>query len=157
MREAGHEITGFFYNPNIHPYKEYRMRLDTLKDYAQKIGLSIIYKDEYNLEEFLRHLVYREALRCRFCYYLRLKETAWRAKESNFEAFTTTLLISPYQDHNLIQEVARSVGAEAGISFHYEDFRAGYHEGIQISKEYGLYRQAYCGCIYSEKERYLKI
>ena len=149
------EVTGFFYNPNIHPYKEYEKRLNTLKDYAQKVDLSVIYKDEYDLEEFLRRVVYREAIRCKFCYHLRLKETARTSKEKGFDAFTTTLLISPYQDHNLIQEVARSVAEEAGTTFQYEDFRAGYNQSIQLSREYGLYRQPYCGCIYSEKERYL--
>jgi hypothetical protein len=153
LKRNGWEVVGFFYNPNIHPYKEYERRLATLKDYAQKAGLEVIYKDEYDLEEFLRRVVYREAIRCQFCYYLRLKEAARAAKEGGFDAFTTTLLVSPYQDHHLIQEVASSAGKEVGINFHYDDFRSGYNQGIQLSKEYELYRQVYCGCIYSEKER----
>lgn len=156
LNKAGFKITGFFYNPNIHPFKEYEKRLKVLEDYAEKVGLTVIYKDEYDLEEFLRRVVYREAIRCQFCYYLRLREAARTAREGGFDAFTTTLLVSPYQDHNLIQEVSRSVGEEVGIAFHYEDFRPGYNRGIQLSKEYGLYRQSYCGCIYSEKERYLR-
>jgi len=155
LKENGWKVTGFFYNPNIHPYKEYEKRLNTLKDYAQKMDLSVIYKDEYDLEEFLRRVVYREAIRCKFCYHLRLKDTARTAKEKGFDAFTTTLLISPYQDHNLIQEVAGSVAGEVGTTFQYEDFRPGYNQSIQFSREYELYRQSYCGCIYSEKERYL--
>ena len=97
LREMGHETSGFFYNPNIHPYKEYEKRLQTFQDYAEKVGLTTIIKDDYDLERFLRMTVYRENIRCRFCYRLRLNETVKLAKEKNFQAFSSTLLVSPYK------------------------------------------------------------
>jgi len=90
------------------------------------------------------------------CYYMRLKKTVEKAKELGFDLFSTTLLVSPYQKHDLIKEIANYLANEYKIEFYYEDFRVGYREGVNLSKEYGLYRQKYCGCIYSEKDRYYK-
>lgn len=156
LREMGHDVSGFFYNPNIHPYKEYEKRLLTFQEYGEKAGLKTIIKDEYELEDFLRMTVYREQIRCQFCYRQRLSEAAKYAKENDFEAFSSTLLVSPYQKHELIKEIGREIGEEYEIPFFYADFRTGYREGVNISREMGLYRQPYCGCIYSEKERYRK-
>jgi hypothetical protein len=156
LKEGGHNVKGLFYNPNIHPYTEYERRLQALKKYAGDSGLDVIYKDQYEIEGFLRGVAFREVLRCRFCYHIRLLETAKVAKNEGCDLFTTTLLSSPYQDHNLIHEIGRSVSKEIGIPFHYQDFRPVYNRSIQLSKEFGLYRQSYCGCIYSEKERYYK-
>ena len=155
LRDKGWEVMGFFYNPNIHPYQEYLYRLEAVQEYAKQTSIEIIYRDEYNLEEFLRGVAFREDERCRFCYHLRLEATAQVAKKGKFDAFTTTLLYSKHQNHELITTIGEAVGKEHGVSFLYRDFRSGWKEGIEESKNLGLYRQQYCGCIYSEKERYL--
>ena len=154
LRTDGHDIHGLFYNPNIHPYREYRKRLDTLTEYANKCGLSVTRQEEYNLEEFLRNVAFREKDRCRHCYYERLQRTVYMAKEGRFDGFTTTLLYSKFQDHTLIKKIGERLAIEHQLKFYYEDFRVGWLDGIKISKEMGMYRQPYCGCIYSEKERF---
>jgi len=155
MREDGREMVGYFFNPNIHPYQEYRRRLDTLRLYSEKAGLEVHYRDDYLLEEFLRNVAHRPEDRCRFCYRVRLEATAREAKANRFDGFSTTLLYSVYQKHQLIRETGEQVSTEVGIPFCYEDFRPGWKKGVEISKAMELYRQQYCGCIYSEKERYL--
>jgi predicted adenine nucleotide alpha hydrolase (AANH) superfamily ATPase len=154
LREAAWETTGFFYNPNIHPYQEYQRRLETVKKYEKQAGVKLIYRDEYDLERFLRGVVYREQERCRYCYYYRLEATAQEAKAGGFDAFTTTLLYSTYQNHSLIKEIGENLARQFSIPFYYDDFWKGWQEGIRESKAMGLYRQQYCGCIFSEKERY---
>lgn len=155
LLENDFEVMGYFYNPNIHPYQEYEERLHTVKEYARQKNLKIIYKDEYNLEDFLQGVVFRENQRCNYCYHTRLLSTAQAAKKGKFDFFTTTLLYSKFQNHTLIKEMGTNLGREYGVEFYYQDFRLGWKEGINISKEMGLYRQQYCGCIYSEKERYM--
>ena len=154
LREKGIDITGYFFNPNIHPYKEFSRRLDTLKDYAQRKNLPLLIDDRYTLEAFLKNALSAPNGRCRMCYEVRLRKAAEIAKNNNFDAFSTTLLVSPYQKHDIIKEVAEQIAAEEGIPFYYSDFRTGWKEGVAISKEMELYRQPYCGCIFSEKERY---
>jgi hypothetical protein len=154
LREEGIEVCGLFHNPNIHPYLEYRRRLDALTAYADQEGLTIIGEDAYSLDLFLRQVVFREEQRCRHCYRLRLSHTARIAKKEGFGAFTTTLLYSRYQKHDLIREIAEDVAVTHGIPFFYRDFRVGWSEGVRVSKEIGMYRQPYCGCIYSERDRY---
>lgn len=156
LREAGHEIEGFFYNPNIHPYKEFSHRLETLKEYAGKVNLTVHIDDRYSLEEFLQKALVNLSERCGMCYETRLREAARYAKQHGFDAFSATLLVSPYQKHELIRQVAEKIAKEEGISFYYSDFRPGFREGVEISKELELYRQPYCGCIFSEKDRYCK-
>jgi epoxyqueuosine reductase len=156
MREKGQEVTGYSFNPNIHPYQEYQKRLEALRQYSEKVGLEVIYRDEYLLEEFLRNVSHRVKERCHFCYTFRLEATACEAKERGFDAFSTTLLQSNHQDHALIKETGERIAQEIGIPFYYEDFRKGWRRGLEVSKSLGLYRQQYCGCIYSEKERFLK-
>ena len=155
LQGRGDGVVGFFFNPNIHPYQEYRKRLEALKHYSEKTGLDFILRDEYLLEEFLRNVSHRVDDRCRYCYRVRLEATASEAKEKGFERFSTTLLESSHQNHALIKETGEEVAKEVGIPFHYEDFRPGWRKGAEVSKAMGLYRQQYCGCIYSEKERYL--
>jgi predicted adenine nucleotide alpha hydrolase (AANH) superfamily ATPase len=154
LREEGHEVRGYFYNPNIHPYLEYKKRLDTLDIYAGREGLRVIREEGYPLEGFMRQIVFREEDRCRHCYRLRLVKTAKTAKAGHCDAFTTTLLYSRYQKHDLIRSIGEDVARECDIPFLYRDFREGWSEGVKISKALGLYRQPYCGCIYSEKDRY---
>ena len=153
--EKGDDVTGYFFNPNIHPYQEYRKRLETLRQYSEKVGLEVIYRDEYLLEEFLRNVSSKIDQRCQYCYTIRLEAAAREAKKNLFDAFSTTLLYSIYQKHLLIKETGERLAREIGIPFYYEDFRPGWKKGVDASKVMGLYRQQYCGCIYSEKERYL--
>lgn len=148
------EITGYFFNPNIHPYTEWRSRRNSLAQFAADTGLSMIFDEEYLLEEFIRGVVNREDKRCAFCYEMRLRRTALMARENGFDAFTTTLLVSPYQKHDLLREVGETIAAEIGVRFLYRDFRSGFREATISSRQLGMYRQKYCGCIYSEKERY---
>ena len=148
------QVSAFFYNPNIHPFTEYTKRLNCVKDYSGKKGIKLITKDDYAIEKFLRQVAFRENNRCMMCYEIRLAETARTAKSGKFDAFSTTMLVSPYQKHELIKSIGESVADEFNIDFLYKDFREGYRESVSISKGAGLYRQQYCGCIYSEKERY---
>ncbi len=151
LREEGLEPTLFFYNPNIHPLAEYLLREEAVRAFAQKENLEVIY-GEYGLRQFLREVVFREDNRCSICYYMRLSKTAQYAREQGFQLFTTTLLLSPYQKLETIRQIGEQLGKEFGISFLYRDFRFGYRESIRLSRELGLYRQKYCGCIYSEEE-----
>jgi len=154
LRRSRHNICGLFYNPNIHPYLEYRKRLEALKDYSDRQNLMVIWPEGYEMEAFLRSIAFREADRCLQCYYLRLSFTAMTAKKRAFDGFTTTLLYSKFQKHEIIKDIGESLAKVYGVPFHYQDFRAGWSEGVRISKDMGMYRQSYCGCIYSEKERY---
>ncbi len=156
MTEKGDETVGYFFNPNIHPYLEYQKRLDALRQYSDKAGLKVIYRDEYLLEEFLKNVSHRVEERCPYCYSFRIEATAREAKKNAFDGFSTTLLQSTHQNHALIRETGERIAQEIGIPFYYEDFRKGWKRGVEVSKSMGLYRQQYCGCIYSEKERYLK-
>ena len=156
LRTRGHDVTGLFYNPNIHPYQEYDRRLQTIRDYAEKTLLNMIWAEGYPVEEFLRHVASRPEERCVYCLTDRMKYAAEKARQENFDAFTSTLLYSRFQKHDLIREIGEAVGRLSGVEFLYQDFRAGWNEGVRISKELGMYRQPYCGCIYSEKERFCR-
>ncbi len=112
------------------------------------------YTNGYNLEDFLQKIAFRESVRCRICYHERLTTTAHIAKHGKFDAFSTTLLYSKFQNHELIKSVGEATGKKVGVKFYYHDFREGWKEGIEESKRRNMYRQQYCGCIYSEKERY---
>jgi predicted adenine nucleotide alpha hydrolase (AANH) superfamily ATPase len=152
----GIDVKGLWFNPNIHPYIEYHNRLEALKNLQKIWNLDIEYIDHYGLKEFLRAVVNNEDNRCVICYSMRLEETAKTAKKIGLDGFTTTLLVSPYQKFDMIIEVGKEMGERYSIPFYFEDFRLGWKDGIRLSKELGLYRQKYCGCIYSEMERYLK-
>lgn len=156
LRSDGHEIRGFFYNPNIHPYREFRKRLAALKTVGGKMDLEIDYVEEYGLKEYLRKVVYNEEHRCPICYEMRLLPTVRNAKLIGADAFSTTLLYSRYQNHDLIRTTAERLADEYDISFYYQDFREGWRQGIEMSIRMEIYRQPYCGCIYSEQERYDK-
>jgi predicted adenine nucleotide alpha hydrolase (AANH) superfamily ATPase len=154
LREEGFDVHGFFYNPNIHPYEEYIRRRDACRDFADAEGLRMIWKDSYDLEKWLRMVVFREDIRHFFCYQMRLEQAARYARRGKYDFFSTTLLYSKHQDHEAIKEVGESLGRRYKVSFYYRDFREGWKEGIERSKRMGLYRQQYCGCIYSERDRY---
>ena len=159
LREDGIEPTGYFFNPNIHPYKEWDMRLKTAKEFAEKVDMKIITDENYMLRDFLKKALMAESVengRCRMCYTWRLEQAAKFAAENGFDSFTSTLLYSIYQQHDLMKETAGFFAEKYGVSFYYEDFRTGWQEGTDISIDLGLYRQPYCGCIFSEEERYSK-
>jgi epoxyqueuosine reductase len=155
LSAMGHRVRGFFFNPNIHPYQEFLRRIGALENYATQTRLPIIWDRSYHLEEFLRDVAYREQERCRFCYYMRLKATARVARGGKFDAFTSTLLYSKFQNHEMIRELGQQVVQEVGVPFYYLDFRQGWSEGMAKSKQMGLYKQQYCGCIFSERDRFL--
>lgn len=154
LKSEGMEVMGFFYRHNIHPFTECMRRQETLEAYAKARDLKVIIQQGYELERFLRAVAFRESDRCSFCYHDRLRATAKIAKKGKFDGFTTTLLYSKFQNHGLICEIAESVAKREGISFIYRDFREGWKQGIEKSKELGMYRQQYCGCIYSERDRF---
>ena len=154
LTEKGHKLTGFWYNPNIHPYTEYQNRLEAARYLEWARVFPMIYEDSYDLVEYLQAVMPHLDDRCRFCYQLRLARTASVAKEKSFEAFSTTLLVSPTQKHELINEIGEELAKKYDVKFFYEDLRPGYYEGKAMAKELSLYRQKYCGCIFSEKERY---
>lgn len=153
----GIDVRGLWLNPNIHPYAEYQMRLESVQRLQRLWSLDIEYIDNYGLKEFLKAVVDREDDRCILCYSMRLEEVARTAKKMGLDGFTTSLLASPYQKFDMIINVGKEIEKRYSIEFYIEDFRVGWKPNIGLSKELGLYRQRYCGCIYSEMERYLKI
>lgn len=157
LAARGEPCRGFFYNPNIHPLSEYLRRRDALRQVAGRLGVDVACADaEYDPALFLRLVAFREKDRCRFCYEMRLDRTAREAKALGCRGFTSTLLYSKYQDHAAIREAGETAAKVHGVEFAYEDFRPGWDEGVRLSKEWELYRQPYCGCIYSEFDRYRK-
>jgi predicted adenine nucleotide alpha hydrolase (AANH) superfamily ATPase len=156
LTSKGIDIKGLWLNPNIHPYTEYRLRLDALQKLEETWNLDIEYIDNYGLKEFLRTVVNHEEDRCAFCYTMRLEETARTAKKMGLDGFTTSLLVSPYQKFDMILKVGTDMEKRYSIPFFIEDFRPGWKEGMRLSRDFGLYRQKYCGCVYSEMERYMK-
>ena len=156
LREEGIAVTGFWFNPNIHPYTEYQARKHTLEDYAKTIGLKLVIGGTYDLRPFITAVAGDIDGRCSYCYRVRMEESARYAAEHGFDSFTTSLLISPYQRHEAIAAVAREMGEKYGVAFLYRDFRPGFRQGQAKARELGLYMQKYCGCIFSEEERYAK-
>jgi predicted adenine nucleotide alpha hydrolase (AANH) superfamily ATPase len=154
LRDEGMMVMGYFYRHNIHPYTECLRRQETLETFAGQQQFKLIIQEGYDLEGFLRNVVYRETDRCRHCYFDRLRSAALVARKGKFDAFTSTLLYSKFQKHALIRDIGQAVSQETGVPFYYRDFRTGWKEGVTVSKRAGMYRQPYCGCIYSEKERY---
>lgn len=154
LRNEGMDVTGYFFNPNIHPYSEFLRRLETLNNYAKLTLMPIIINKEYNLAEFLKGAIDYGKERCIFCYQLRLEYTFKKAVEERFDAVSTTLLYSKYQRHEDIKNIGFELSEKYSIPFIYKDLRIGWKEGIEESKRLNMYRQNYCGCIFSEYERY---
>ncbi len=149
------EITGYWYNPNIHPYTEYKSRLNALIDFAKTINLDLVIEDVYGLKQFVKMVASDLTNRCSKCYTDRLYQVARKAKELGYDAFSSTLLVSPYQQHERMKEIAYEIAKEIGIDFYYVDPRPYFREGNKEARDKGLYMQKYCGCIFSEEERYL--
>ena len=156
LRQEGQELTGFWYNPNIHPFTEYRARRNCLREYAATIALPLVEKNDYGLRPFVRAVADDIEHRCVKCYEMRLFETARFATENGFDGFTSSLFISPYQQHELMREVAEHAADTYHVAFVYRDFRPLFKAGQERARELGFYIQKYCGCVFSEQERYLK-
>ncbi len=183
FREEGHDFTGFWFNPNIQPYEEYELRLNSLKALADRWHIDMIYADEYDPAEYfamfnsshsfdnpplppLRVMTFEKGgmgglsakrpERCKSCYKMRLEKTAEEAQKQGFDAFSTTLLISPYQDFEQIISIGSELAEKHNVLFYSRDFRQYFREAMAYAKEMGLYRQKYCGCIYSREERFRK-
>ncbi len=156
LRDEKHDVTGYFYNPNIHPFREFKRRIKALMEFSEREHLKVEIDREYGLKRYLRRVVFHEDERCGICYDMRLERVVEEAKRAGAEAFSTTLLYSKYQNHELIRSKGEELAKENNIRFYYEDFRQGWQEGIDGSIAMELYRQPYCGCIYSEQERYDK-
>lgn len=157
LRSENIEPTIFWYNPNIHPYTEYKARRDCLKDYAAQVKAEAVFVEDYGLDEFCYNVSGDLANRCvNYCYPKRLSETVRYAAEHGYSAFTTTLLVSPYQKHDMLKAVCERLAEQSGVEFIYRDFRVGFREGQAKARQLGLYLQKYCGCIFSEEDRYQK-
>ena len=166
LRAEGVEPVGYFFNPNIHPYEEWKRRRDAAKEFAEKVSLELIVDNHYGLREFLSKTLplvndddtirFRDGhhARCRACYAWRIGRTAAFAAENGFDSFTTTLLYSRFQNRNEIELLGEAFSKQYDLRFAFEDFSEGWERGIEISRELGLYRQNYCGCIFSEEERF---
>ncbi len=154
LRSQDIEPVSYWFNPNIHPYMEYKARRDTLMAYAPTINMELIVQEDYGLRDFCRAVASDIDHRCSHCYEVRLEQTARFAAENGFDSFTTTLLVSPYQDHELLAETADRMGHKYGVTFLYRDFRPGFRDGQAKARELGFYMQKYCGCVFSEEERY---
>lgn len=149
-------VRGLWFNPNIHPLTEYARRLESVRSLGRFWSVDIEYDETYDLDAFLSAVVNRGAERCAQCYGIRLDRTAGLAKKMNLDGFTTSLLASPYQKFDMILEKGREAGMRHGVTFYAEDFRDGWMASRDRSREFGFYRQRYCGCVYSEMERYRK-
>ena len=157
LRRENIEPTVYWFNPNIHPYMEYKARRDCLKEYTKSINVESIFEENYGLREFCKNVVNNLENRCvNYCYPVRLEQTAKYAKENGYDTFTTTLLVSPYQNHEGICKVAETIAKKYDLDFLYRDFRVGFREGQAKARELGLYMQKYCGCVFSEEDRYSK-
>lgn len=155
MRD-GHELSAAFINPNIHPFLEYQKRLEGAQEVLSEFGVELAFQDPYGLHEFMRAVVFHEDERCPICYRMRLGRIAEHAGRGGFDAFSTSMLISTHQNHEAIARTGEQCAREHGIAFLYRDFRPDVMEGVRLSRQMGLYRQQYCGCVYSEWERYAK-
>ena len=156
-RRQGYEVSTLWYNPNIHPYMEHQRRLEAMKSLAQARNIPLIITEGYDIIDYFRQVVGHEAQRCQYCFKLRLSKTAETAHQMGFNAFTTTLLISPHQKHDLLREIGNKLAGEKDMPFLYVDLRKRYSDSRRMTKGLELYRQQYCGCVYSEWERYTKI
>jgi hypothetical protein len=156
FRDLGYLVEGLFYNPNIHPWRERERRLESLDVYAGKMDMPLTVDNDYPLEENLRMLLGSKN-RCLACFRDRLGRTAALASEKRFDFFSTTLSVSPYQSPDLIMSAGREAARRHGVTFVYRDYRPLYGRSIRISREEDMYRQPYCGCVLSERDRYLKL
>ncbi len=156
LLEQGHDLYAYYYNPNIHPFTEYDKRKAGFYELARHHNLPVIGDEDYDPTPYLQAVAFREAQRCKLCYQTRLERATQIARKGKFDAFTTSLLVSPFQKHDLIKTVGENCADKYEVPFLYFDWRPQYSDTVRLSKELELYRQQYCGCLYSEWERYRK-
>ncbi len=160
LKKDNVEVTGYFYNPNIHPFMEFLKRLRAVEVLSEQEKLPIHYETAYGLDEFLAGVapdgkIYAPE-RCLKCYEMRLLKTAQKARELGFDSFTSTMIVSPQQNQAAIRNIGQKIANDTGISFKYEAITELYPECQELAKKRQLYRQQYCGCVFSEYERYNK-
>lgn len=153
LRQKGTEVVGYFFNPNIQPEEEFRKRLQALRRFQAARGLIVQYDEEYDAESYRDSVLPNDENRCLRCYRLRLRRTAQTAKQLGCEAFSTTLLVSRHQKHDLIRQAGEEAAAEFGVPFHYEDWRPLGGHSTEAARGAGLYRQKYCGCSFGLAEQ----
>ena len=156
-RQQGYDVGALWYNPNIHPYLEHQHRREAVASFARRADLSLMVIDGYDMIDYFRQVVGHEGERCQYCFRLRLAKTAEVARERGYGAFTTTLLISPHQKHELIRQIGSDLARDRGVDFLYADLRKRYSDSRRLTKGLNLHRQQYCGCVYSEWERYADV
>ncbi len=154
LLKEGHEVYTLFYNPNIHPYTEHERRRQGYLALVDHYRVSSIELAGFDPEPYLQAIAFRENQRCRICYQLRLEKAAEVARKGKFDAFTSSLLISPHQKHEMIREIGENCAEKYKVPFLYRDWRPNYRDSVQESHRLELYRQSWCGCLYSEWERY---
>lgn len=149
------DYTACFYNPTIHPKMEYERRKNAFIEFCQLKEVQHIVLDEYSMTDFAKHVVEevgenkKYSVRCEYCYEKRLRRVFEYARENGFDIVSTTLTISPYQNHEVIQKVGKKLEEEFGIEFLYVDYREHFREGQKMARQIGMYMQKYCGCIFS--------
>lgn len=152
--DQGHDVEVVYANPNIHPVAEYERRRDVLLDHAGQAGIPVC-EVAYDPAEWMRAVAGVErdqASRCRACFGLRMRLAATEAASGGFDAIATTLTVSPYQDLQAIREAGEQAAREAGVVYLHHDLTGRYREATRRSRELGMYRQNYCGCLLSELE-----
>ncbi|MEW6027714.1 MAG: epoxyqueuosine reductase QueH [Planctomycetota bacterium] len=158
FRQDGYNITGYFYNPNIHPFMEFKKRFRAVEVLSEQEKMSVHYETAYGLDEFLKgvepHAKTYDKNRCLKCYEMRLLKTAQKAKELKMDWFTSTLIVSPQQNQVAVRNIGEKIAKAVGIDFKYEALTDRYHDCKEMAKKRQLYRQQYCGCVFSEYERY---
>lgn len=157
LREEGFTgIKAYFFNPNIQPAKEMARRRDSVERFAEIHDLDLLVDDRCDEAVWRAFASDKKAQHCLYCYHLRLDEAARKAAKLGYKAFTSTLFVSPWQNHEAMNRAAETAAARWGVSFLKRDFRPGYRRGQQMAREDGLYRQRFCGCIYSLGESNFK-
>ncbi len=153
-RAGASDVVGFFYNPNIHPFMEHQRRLTGVREFATARHLLVREDLGYDPEHWFETVRGDADERCRRCIAFRLRRTAEEASVTGSDAFATTLAVSPWQDHEAIEEEGALAAHATGVEFVYEDLRHLYADSRRVARELALYRQKYCGCLVSEWERY---
>jgi len=153
-RDQGYRVIAFWYNPNIHPYAEHLKRLGAVQTLSHEMDFRLIGVPGYDMPSYFRAVAGNESERCRHCFGLRLGKVASAARDMGMAGFSSTLLISPTQRHEALREVGEAVAKDAGTNFLYADLRKRYSDSRRLTKPMEIYRQQYCGCLYSEWERY---
>lgn len=171
LKSEGHTFTGFWFNPNIHPRREYRFRHEAVKELSVRMGIEVVSPEDQGPEDYFElfslsadpdgelldngngRAMPSRPERCLLCYRLRMEKTAEAASRMSFHAFSTTLLISPYQDYEQIRLIGNECADRYNVAFYLKDFRPYFRSSQDMGRGMGLYRQKYCGCIFSREER----